>query len=101
MRRVHRSQRCCGLTARTPPLFRAQCRKPRVATLRSRSRWSICGPICTSALREAEPAVAGDWADAALAVARIGAEATALNQDRAQTLAAALQAVALRVSLGA
>lgn len=53
------------------------------------------------ALREAEPAVAGDWADAALAVARIGAEATALNQDRAQTLAAALQAVSLRVSLGA
>jgi DNA polymerase-3 subunit delta' len=52
------------------------------------------------ALREGDPARAGDWADAALAVARIGAEAKALNQDRAQTVAAALQAVTTRVGGG-
>lgn len=53
------------------------------------------------ALREPGPAAAGDWAEAALAVARIGADAAALNQDRAQTLAAVLQAVSTRVSAGA
>ncbi len=52
------------------------------------------------AMREGDPARAGDWADAALAVARIGAEADALNQDRAQTVAAALQAVTTRVGGG-
>lgn len=52
------------------------------------------------AMRESDPARAGDWADAALAVARIGAEADALNQDRAQTVAAALQAVTTRVGGG-
>ena len=49
------------------------------------------------AMREGDPVRAGDWADAALAVARISAEAHALNQDRAQTVAAALQAVTTRV----
>lgn len=53
------------------------------------------------ALREGDPALAGDWADAALAVARISAEASALNQDRAQTVAAALQAVSGRLGAGA
>lgn len=52
------------------------------------------------AMREGDPTRAGDWADAALAVARIGAEAKALNQDRAQTVAAALQAVTTRVGGG-
>ena len=52
------------------------------------------------ALREGDPARAGDWADAALAVARIAAEADALNQDRAQTVAAALQAVTARTGGG-
>lgn len=50
------------------------------------------------ATREGDPARAGEWADAALAVARIGAEAQALNQDRAQTIAAALTAVSGRLS---
>jgi DNA polymerase-3 subunit delta' len=53
------------------------------------------------ALREGDPAAAGDWADAALTVARISAEASALNQDRAQTVAAALQAVSGRLGAGA
>jgi DNA polymerase-3 subunit delta' len=52
------------------------------------------------ALRESNPTAAGDLADAALAVARVGAEAQALNQDRAQTIAAALQAVSGRVGGG-
>ena len=50
------------------------------------------------AMREGDPTRAGEWADAALAVARIGAEAQALNQDRAQTIAAALNAVSGRLS---
>jgi hypothetical protein len=50
------------------------------------------------AMREGDPALAGEWADAALAVARIGAEAQTLNQDRAQTVAAALNAVSGRLS---
>lgn len=45
------------------------------------------------AVRESDPALAGDWAAAALDVMRIGSEATALNQDRAQTIAAALSRV--------
>lgn len=52
------------------------------------------------AQREGDPTRAGDWADAALAVARIGAEAQALNQDRAQTVAAALNAVSGRLGAG-
>lgn len=50
------------------------------------------------AMREGNPTRAGEWADAALAVARIGAEAKVLNQDRAQTIAAALNAVSGRLS---
>jgi DNA polymerase-3 subunit delta' len=46
------------------------------------------------AARETDPVVAGDWAAAALDVMRIDAEAQALNQDRAQTMAAALSRVA-------
>ena len=45
------------------------------------------------AARETDPVLAGDWASAALDVMRIGAEAQALNQDRAQTIAAALSRV--------
>lgn len=52
------------------------------------------------AIRESDPTAAGDLADAALAVARVGAEAQALNQDRAQTIAAALQAVSGRLGGG-
>ncbi len=50
------------------------------------------------AMRESNPALAADWADAALALARVAAEADALNQDRAQTIAAALQAVSGRLA---
>jgi DNA polymerase-3 subunit delta' len=46
------------------------------------------------AARESDPVRAGDWASAALDVMRIDAEAHALNQDRAQTVAAALSRVA-------
>jgi DNA polymerase-3 subunit delta' len=46
------------------------------------------------AAQEADAVTAGDWASAALDVMRIGAEAEALNQDRAQTAAAALARVA-------
>ena len=49
-------------------------------------------------MREGDPVRAGEWADAALAVSRISAEAQALNQDRAQTIAAALNAVSGRLS---
>jgi DNA polymerase-3 subunit delta' len=59
------------------------------------------GYLQRRALREGDPAAAGDWADAALAVARIRAEASALNQDRAQTVAAALQVVSGRLGAGA
>lgn len=50
------------------------------------------------AMRESNPAAAGDYADAALALIRIAAEADALNQDRAQTIAAAMQAVSSRLA---
>jgi DNA polymerase-3 subunit delta' len=50
------------------------------------------------AMREGDPARAGEWADAALAITRIGVEAQTLNQDRAQTIAAALNAVSGRLS---
>lgn len=46
------------------------------------------------AARENDPVAAGDWAECALDVMRIDAEAQALNQDRAQTVAAALSRVA-------
>ncbi len=53
------------------------------------------------AARETDPVVAGDWASAALDVMRIDAEAKALNQDRAQTIAAALSRVARLARTGA
>jgi hypothetical protein len=55
------------------------------------------GYLQRRAMRERDPVLAGDLADAALAVTRISAEASALNQDRAQTVAAALQAVSGRL----
>jgi DNA polymerase-3 subunit delta' len=42
------------------------------------------------ARRELDPVIAGSWANAALQLMRIETEAKALNQDRAQTVAAAL-----------
>lgn len=42
------------------------------------------------ARRELDPIIAGSWADAALQLMRIETEARNLNQDRAQTIAAAL-----------
>ena len=45
------------------------------------------------AARETDPVAAGDWAAAALDVMRLDAEAQALNQDRAQTVAAALSRI--------
>ncbi|MDP3493107.1 MAG: DNA polymerase III subunit delta' [Hyphomonadaceae bacterium] len=53
------------------------------------------------ASRESDPVIAGDWASAALDVMRIDAEAQALNQDRAQTIAAALSRVARLARTGA
>lgn len=53
------------------------------------------------AARENDPVLAGDWAEAALDVMRIDAEAQALNQDRAQTIAAALSRVARLARSGA
>jgi hypothetical protein len=52
------------------------------------------------AARESDPIVAGDWAAAALDVIRLDSEAQALNQDRAQTISAALSRVA-RLAPGA
>jgi len=46
------------------------------------------------AARELDPVVAGDFASAALDVMRLDAEARALNQDKAQTVAAALSRIA-------
>lgn len=51
------------------------------------------------AMREANPVAAGDYADAALALTRIAAESDVLNQDRAQTIAAALEAVSGRLAI--
>jgi DNA polymerase III subunit delta' len=45
------------------------------------------------AARETDPVIAGDWAAAALDVMRLDSEAQALNQDRAQAVAAALSRV--------
>jgi DNA polymerase-3 subunit delta' len=53
------------------------------------------------AARETDPVVAGDWAAAALDVMRLDAEAQALNQDRAQTISAALSRVARLARVGA
>jgi DNA polymerase III subunit delta' len=46
------------------------------------------------AARELDPVVAGDFASAALDVMRLDAEARALNQDKAQTVSAALSRIA-------
>lgn len=54
----------------------------------------------TRARRELDPIAAGAWADAALQLMRIEAEARNLNQDRAQTVAAAL-AIAAPLAAGA
>jgi len=53
------------------------------------------------ATRESDPVLAGDWAECALDVMRIDAEAQTLNQDRAQTIAAALWRVARLARAGA
>jgi DNA polymerase-3 subunit delta' len=53
------------------------------------------------AARETDPVAAGDWAAAALDIMRLDAEAQALNQDRAQTVAAALSRIARLTRPGA
>ncbi len=53
------------------------------------------------ARRELDPLAAGGWADAALQIMRLEAEARGLNQDRAQTVAAALAIAAPLVQSGA
>jgi len=52
------------------------------------------------ARRELDPVLAGGWADAALQLMRVESEARALNQDRAQTVAAALAIAAPLVQAG-
>ena len=52
------------------------------------------------ARRELDPVMAGGWADAALQLMRVEAEARGLNQDRAQTVAAALAIAAPLVQSG-
>jgi DNA polymerase-3 subunit delta' len=46
------------------------------------------------AARELDPVIAGDWAQAALDVMRLDAEARELNMDKAQTVSAALSRIA-------
>ncbi|MDP3735749.1 MAG: DNA polymerase III subunit delta' [Hyphomonadaceae bacterium] len=53
------------------------------------------------AARETDPVAAGDWAAAALDVMRLDAEAQALNQDRAQTVSAALSRIVRLARAGA
>lgn len=55
----------------------------------------------TRARRELDPLAAGGWADAALQLMRLEAEARGLNQDRAQTVAAALAIAAPLMQSGA
>lgn len=55
----------------------------------------------TRARRELDPLAAGGWADAALQMMRLEAEARGLNQDRAQTVAAALAIAAPLMRSGA
>ena len=62
---------------------------------------SLRASLQKRAARESDPVVAGDWASTALDVMRIDAEAQALNQDRAQTIAAALSRVARLARSGA
>ncbi len=54
---------------------------------------SLRASLQRRAVRESDPVLAGDWAEAALDVMRLDSEAQALNQDRAQTIAAALSRV--------
>jgi DNA polymerase III subunit delta' len=54
---------------------------------------SLRSSLQKRAARETDPVAAGDWAAAALDVMRLDTEAQALNQDRAQTIAAALSRV--------
>ncbi len=53
------------------------------------------------AARETDPVVAGEWASAALDVMRLDTEAQALNQDRAQTVSAALSRISRLARMGA
>lgn len=55
----------------------------------------------TRARRELDPLAAGGWAEAALQLMRLEVEARGLNQDRAQTVAAALAIAAPLVQSGA
>lgn len=55
---------------------------------------SLRASLQKRAARESDPVLAGDWAAAALDIMRLDTEAQALNQDRAQTIAAALSRVA-------
>jgi DNA polymerase-3 subunit delta' len=55
----------------------------------------------TRARRELDPLAAGGWAEAALQLMRLEAEARGLNQDRAQTVAAALAIAAPLMQSGA
>jgi DNA polymerase-3 subunit delta' len=54
---------------------------------------ALRGTLHRRASGEHDPVLAGDWASTWLDVQRLDAEAKALNQDRAQTLAAALDRV--------
>jgi DNA polymerase-3 subunit delta' len=54
---------------------------------------TLLSSVRRRAEREADPVLAGDWAAVVLDVMRLDAEARALNQDRGQTLAAALTRV--------
>jgi DNA polymerase-3 subunit delta' len=62
---------------------------------------SLRASLQKRAAREPDPVAAGDWAAAALDVMRLDAEAQALNQDRAQAIAAALSRVARLARPGA
>lgn len=55
---------------------------------------TLRGSLLKRAARELDPVLAGDWAAAALDVMRIESEGRDLNQDKGQTVAAALARVA-------
>jgi hypothetical protein len=55
---------------------------------------TLRGALQKRAARENDAVRAGDWAAAVLDVMRMEADARALNMDRAQTLAAAIERVA-------
>jgi DNA polymerase-3 subunit delta' len=62
---------------------------------------SLRSSLQKRAARETDPVAAGDWAAAALDVMRLDVEAQALNQDRAQTVSAALSRIARLARPGA